>query len=533
MTLLKFLLRSSRSIALLAIVGGLTAGACNSALVAYITRTVTRSDAPSAIWIWGFVGLCLLLPLTRFLSSALLVKLSQKGVHDLRMHLSGRILAAPLRKLEEVGPARLLGTLTDDVRTISIALIAIPATCIQISIVLSCLAYLCWLSWPAFLGLLVLMVISLISIQLPVMKSQGIHRQARELQDVLFKHLRALTDGNKELKLHSGRRRAFLSDSLGATSAESERYTALGSMLDAATGGWSQLVFFGAVGGILFVLPRLVPMSTEVRTGYILTMMYMMVPIDVTVGALIPTMVRANVALRKIESLGLSLEEASRETPTSEPRPAAWRRLELAGATHTFTSERENETFELGPIDLAIHPGEVVFIIGGNGSGKTTLAKLLAALYVPEAGELRLDGELIADANRDSYRQHFAVVFSDFYLFDTLLGIEAPELDARAREYLVKLQLDGKVEIKGGALSTLDLSQGQRKRLALLTAYLEDRDIYLFDEWAADQDPLFKQTFYYQLIPELKARGKTVLVISHDDHYYHLADRVIKLVNGR
>ncbi len=350
---------------------------------------------------------------------------------------------------------------------------------------------------------------------------------------MLFKHLRAITDGNKELKLHAGRRGAFLDGSLGETSSRAEHYTSLGSMLDAATGGWSQLVFFASVGAVLFVLPRVVTMSPEAKTGYVLTMLYMMVPIDVTLGVLIPGAVRAEIALRKIEHLGISLEKVSRETPTREPRPAGWSRLDLVGATHTFTSERDNETFELGPIDLTLHAGEVVFIIGGNGSGKTTLAKLITALYLAEKGEVRLDGVPVTDANRDAYRQHFTAVFSDFYLFDSLLGLEAPELDDRAREYLAKLHLDGKVEIKGGALSTLGLSQGQRKRLALLTAYLEDRSIYLFDEWAADQDPLFKHTFYYQLIPELKARGKTVLVISHDDHYYHLADRVIKLESGK
>ena len=533
MTLLKFLLRSSPALAVFAMLAGLVAGACNSALVAYIVRTITRSGDSSAAWIWGFVGLCVLLPLTRFVSSALLIKLSERGVHGLRMHLSERILAAPLRKLEEVGPAGLLTTLTDDVRTISVALISVPQTCIQLAIVLSCMGYLCWLSRPGFVGMVILLAASMASIQLPVMRSQGIHRKARELQDVLFKHLRAVTDGNKELKLHSGRRRAFLGQSLGATSAQAEHYTALGSVVDAVTGGWSQMVFFGAVGGVLFILPRLLAMSTEVKTGYIFTMLYMMVPVDVIIGALVPVAIRANVALRKIDSLGISLETVSHETPATEPRPAGWSRLDLVGATHTFTSERANETFELGPIDLTIRAGEVVFIIGGNGSGKTTLAKLLTALYSAESGELRLDGVPITDANRDAYRQHFAVVFSDFYLFDTLLGIEAPQLDTQAREYLAKLHLEGKVEIKGGALSTLDLSQGQRKRLALLTAYLEDRAIYLFDEWAADQDPLFKQTFYYQLIPELKARGKTVLVISHDDHYYHLADRVIKLESGR
>jgi len=173
------------------------------------------------------------------------------------------------------------------------------------------------------------------------------------------------------------------------------------------------------------------------------------------------------------------------------------------------------------------------FVIGGNGSGKTTFAKLLLGLYAPEEGAIRLNGQEITDEVRDSYRQLFSAVHADFYLFETLLGLESAELDATAREYLEQLHLSDKLQVKDNVLSTTELSQGQRKRLALLTAYLEDRLIYVFDEWAADQDPLFKEVFYHQLLPDLKARGKTVIVISHDDRFYHVGDRVIKLENGQ
>jgi putative ATP-binding cassette transporter len=158
---------------------------------------------------------------------------------------------------------------------------------------------------------------------------------------------------------------------------------------------------------------------------------------------------------------------------------------------------------------------------------------LITGLYTPQSGEIRLDGTPITDDNREWYRQHFSAVFSDFYLFGRLVGLTNNNLDTRAQQFLVQLQLNHKVEIKDGVLSTTALSQGQRKRIALLTAYLEDRPIYLFDEWAADQDPYFKRIFYTQILPELTKRGKTVLVISHDDRYFHAADRIVKLEYGR
>jgi putative ATP-binding cassette transporter len=172
-------------------------------------------------------------------------------------------------------------------------------------------------------------------------------------------------------------------------------------------------------------------------------------------------------------------------------------------------------------------------VIGGNGSGKTTLAKLLVGLYEPRSGQVRLNGQLVASVECESYRQSFSAVFADFHLFQNLLGI--PEsARAQAEELLGVLDLRHKVSIDAtGRLSTTELSRGQQKRLALLTAYLEDRDVYVFDEWAADQDPAYKDVFYRRLLPELKARGKTVIAITHDDRYYHLADRCLRLELGR
>jgi putative ATP-binding cassette transporter len=177
--------------------------------------------------------------------------------------------------------------------------------------------------------------------------------------------------------------------------------------------------------------------------------------------------------------------------------------------------------------------GQVIVLAGGNGSGKTTLAKLITGLYSPENGELLLDGQRITDENREFYRQHFSAIFYDFHLFESLLGLEKPDLDDCARERLARLQLSDVVTIENGVLSTTQLSRGQRKRLALLTASLEERPIYVFDEWAADQDPEFKEFFYRDLLMDLKASGKLVLVICHDDHYFDVADRVIKLESGK
>jgi putative ATP-binding cassette transporter len=297
---------------------------------------------------------------------------------------------------------------------------------------------------------------------------------------------------------------------------------------------WSHLLFFTLVGLILFLLPNLRNVSPQALTGYIVATLYLMGPLSGVLGSM-SLFGRANAALRKINQLGITLAQRAGDNcpitlPSSTPK---FEKLELVGVTHSYHREREDDHFSLGPIDLTFRPGEVVFLVGGNGSGKSTLAKVITGLYPPEQGAIRLNGRPVTEQNRDDYRQCFSAVFADFYLFDNLLGHAGKDLDVQAREYLEQLHLNHKVKVVDGVLSTTQLSSGQRKRLALLNAYLEDRPFYLFDEWASDQDPLFKELFYTQLLPELRARNKTVLAITHDDKYFSLADRIIKLDYGQ
>jgi putative ATP-binding cassette transporter len=269
-------------------------------------------------------------------------------------------------------------------------------------------------------------------------------------------------------------------------------------------------------------------------SGYVVTTLYLMGPLSGVLSSF-SLFGRARVALQKVQELGVSLAGHSTEScPVDNiEEQRGFERLELRGVVHSYHREQEDSSFVLGPIDLSFQPGEVVFLVGGNGCGKSTLAKIITGLYLPEAGEIRLDGVPVTNENRDAYRQLFSVIFADFFVFDNLLGLNGADLDSRAGGYLEQLHLKHKVRVTNGVLSTTAVSQGQRKRLALLTAYLEDRPFYLFDEWASDQDPHFKKVFYTKLLPDLKARGKTVLVVTHDDRYFDIADRIIKLDYGK
>jgi putative ATP-binding cassette transporter len=346
--------------------------------------------------------------------------------------------------------------------------------------------------------------------------------------------LRSLIEGVKELKMHRQRRETFVGQLLQAAAATVRDRSRAAWTLYVVIEGWGQLLLFALLGLLLFALPGILPLDAPTRSGFVLAILFGIWPLS---GFLIwlPTLAEGRVALQQVKALDEELSEAGSNDEAAS-RPAfgeGWQRLELAGVVHAYHREGEEGGFVLGPLDLTLSRGSVLFLVGGNGSGKTTLAKLLIGLYAPEAGDILVDGRAVTDGNREDYRQLFSVVFSDGYLFEDLLGLGQSELDGRARTYLSRLRLDHKVRIEQGRLSTVDLSQGQRKRLALLTAYLEDRPIYLFDEWAADQDPAFKEVFYTQLLAEFKARGKTVVVITHDDRYFGVADRILKLEDGK
>ncbi len=533
MNLISFLLRSSWGMVAIAISTGLLSGGSSASLIALISHA-TSNNATSRLTsiAWGFIGLATVALITSIISQVMLIRLSENAVLQLRMSLSRQLLASELSHLEKLGNPRLLATLTEDVQAVANAVQKLPFFCVDIAIVAGCLLYITWLSWQVLLMVVVFSILAIASCQWLLQRGRHFLSLARDDQDLLFKHLGTITQGIKELKLHYNRRQVFLTQQLESTATKFRNHNIRGLTFFATTSSWGRLLFFFSIGFILFALPNLFPISPQTLSGYILTFTYLMLPMENIINNL-PLLSKAGIALQKIESLGLSLTNQGEISTVPPATKSSWHSLQLVDVTHTFRTDTEDSDFILGPINLKFYPQELVFIVGGNGSGKSTLAKLITGLYIPENGEIVLDKELIDEQNREWYRQHFSVVFSDFYLFDTLLGLENINLDIQAQEYLKRLQLDHKVKIQNGKLSTTNLSQGQRKRLALLTAYLEDRPIYLFDEWAADQDPVFKDIFYTQLLQDLRDRGKTVLVISHDDRYFHLANRIIKLDYGK
>ncbi|MCY1022904.1 cyclic peptide export ABC transporter [Pyxidicoccus sp. MSG2] len=531
MKLFLLMLKQSRGRVLLAVLCGLISGACSAGLLALINDTLAARDTSVSGGAAMFALLGLGTLLSRISAQVLLARLHQGALFHLRLRLSRNILAAPLRRLETLGRHRLLATLTDDIVTVGMGMSVMPYFLISAAILFGCLVWLATISLSLFAGLTGFLMVGTLTFRLLTRRSTRLLSKVREIQDTLYQHFRAVTEGIKELKLHGPRRQAFLSEDLEPTTKQLRDLAISSSSNYAVASGWGFFLFFVFIGLLLYGLPRLAVVDPVQLLGYTLTILYLQQPLQ-TMMDFVPPLGRGSVAAQKIEALGLSLAQEAEPVAAPAAAPRSFSTLELRGVTHSYHREQQDERFMLGPVNLTLRPGEVVFLVGGNGSGKTTLAKLLTGLYTPESGEILVDGQPVTEPGREQYRQLFSAIFADFYLFERLMGL-TQEATRAAQGYLERLHLDAKVRITRDALSTTDLSLGQRKRLALLTANLEDRPIYLFDEWAADQDPIFKDIFYQELLADLRRRGKMVIVISHDDRYFSKADRILRLEYGQ
>ncbi|POR46288.1 putative ATP-binding cassette transporter [Paraburkholderia eburnea] len=539
------LLRRLWPITALATALGAASGIATAALLALTNRALRDgADAFPALTL-AFAALCAVALAGEVISDIGNNIVGQRVIATLRRELSEKIIAAPINQIEQFRPHRLIATLNQDIDTLSAFSFLFSSLAIACATIAGSLVYLFVLS-PKLL-LIALVAIALGTAAQTFARRAGIRRfgAARDAEDRLQKHYRAITEGAKELRLNAARRDHVYRHELGRTIDTITRLRVRAANVFVSANAFGSLLYFLVIGTILAVQTHAPEAQRPVVTGFVLVLLYMKGPIQELVNAL-PSIGRAQVALQRIAALSArfstpepSLVEAARSTGDASPF-ADFNTIELDDVRYRFATpldEHDADTgaqhgFELGPLSLTIQRGETVFIVGENGSGKTTLIKLLLGLYRPDHGKLRMDGAAVSDAQLDAYRQLYSVVFSDYHLFDTLMPGAAMPGD-QARKYLERLQIAHKVAVRDGAFTTTDLSTGQRKRLALVHAWLEARPIIVLDEWAADQDPTFRRIFYREMLPDLKRQGKTLIVVSHDDRYFDAADRIVSIEEGR
>ncbi len=297
----------------------------------------------------------------------------------------------------------------------------------------------------------------------------------------------------------------------------------------------AQSFFYILLAVIVFILPRFEAIDSQLIIRVVAAVLFIIGPASTILSA-VPVFTRANVAITHLYQLEAQLDAVSKGRPIQPPDSVypipPFERITLENVEFFYRDDEGEPLFTVGPVNLSIRRGEILFLIGGNGCGKTTLLKLLTCLYHPDSGGINVDGLPITPTKYQLYREQFVTIFNDFYLFDRLYGLDDLKYD-EIFTLLQLMKLEDETDVVDNVFTTIDLSTGQRKRLAMIFALLEDKSILVLDEWGADQDPGFRKYFYEELLQELQAKGKTIVAVSHDDRYFHVADRVIKMEYGQ
>ncbi|WP_084616466.1 cyclic peptide export ABC transporter [Marinomonas sp. S3726] len=542
--MIKQLLAQSRRTMLLAIVASALSAVAGVMIIGGVNHALEHGFESLTNTVIAYVVMVAILFMSGVWSQSLLVGLGHRMVYQLRLQLVRRILNTSLERQEQLGGPALYNVLTRDVTMVANATKQLPISLYNGLLLLAGISYLAWLSPLLFLCTLVLVALGVWGDFKLVGRTKVMMADVRRYDERLFEQYEAVIEGRNELGL-SQPRRQHLFDKRFEPAAKGAMDTAVkADLLWAINLNWTTVLVFGLIGLAFFLGMTQASITQDVVVGYVLTTMFLRTPIAMILEA-IPSVIRGTVALKAIDKLKLADADCTDvETGNGADKPvveAKFESLTLVNACYQYPSQGEEIGFTLGPANLELNRGELIFLVGGNGSGKSTLAKLLTGLYLPTDGLVKFNQEPVTSGNVAHYRSCFSTIFPNFFLFDDVLdgshkansgNHDNDYFKERVDYYLKRLAIDHKVSIEKGKLSTTSLSQGQRKRLALLLMYMEDRQVLLLDEWAADQDPVFRDVFYREILPELKAAGKTIIAISHDDRYFDAADKVYRLDRG-
>ncbi len=534
MNLIRSLLDKFRWLLVLALSCGAVSAFAGLAVIDAINDMIVEPAVLDLAQIAFLACLLILVFACGFASQALLTALGHRVVYDMRMSTIKRVLDTDVEQLEAIGTPSLYATLTKDIASIGMAFNRVPFIFYNGVLVVGGFIYLAWLSWELFLLSAAVVGLGVVCAQTWVMRMRQLMKQVRDTDDRIYAGYQDAIEGRYELALNTARKRSFyhkdfepVADFARATEVKADRYWVLSV-------SWTALLILGLICAI-FIVGEMLSIPRERMAAFVLVLMFLRMPLNDLVGTL-PILMTGSVALGKIESLRLAEHQPAFQAPPSlaavAEQPSAGNLLSLRAVTYDYPPSGDDRGFHLGPVDLDVGAGETLFIVGGNGSGKSTLMKLIAGLYRPSSGHQWLAQTEVTDKFRGWYREHFATAFSNAHLFERLVGPDGHFDGEVAQAFLERLRMEHKVTLQDDILSTTQLSQGQRKRLALLAAYVEARPILLLDEWAADQDPLFRDYFYTELLPELKRGGRTIIAVSHDDRYFHVADRVVRCDSG-
>ena len=483
------------------------------------------------------VGLVLGSTLTAILGSHYITNHFEFKISGTRIKLSELVLKSSFDRIEKKKNI-IIPTLYNDIITLGTFAKSLPDFIVSFFTVITIWGYMFFISWEftlIFIGVfMVAMLIVLVS------QSYLYQQEKRAVgeRNILYRRMNGLVDGLKELTLNLAHKKVYAKELIGTASDKFAKYNVNRNKVLIAVSKVSESFILISLG-VIIIIAAYFETGSELLYDFF-TLIPFTLPSLIRIGLFFSNLKKAEVALEQVESLDVLLHEFKDDKIKKGNENTQFNIsgdngpiISLRDVHYEYLRKGGESAFEVGPYNLDINQGEALLINGGNGSGKTTLIKLLTGLYIPSRGEIECMGTKIDYSNLAVYRDIFSAVFADSYVFQDLRYIQHERVDELKERYLDVLEIRNKVSLDDGIqLSTTDLSMGQMSRLNLFRSMLEDKDLYVFDEWAANQDPYFKGKFYNEIIPQLKKEGKTLIIISHAEHYFHVADRRVTVSQG-
>jgi putative ATP-binding cassette transporter len=494
------------------------------------------------------LALCINIMSSRF-AAAKMIHFSNDLILDMRVDLFKKLLTTSYQKFEKILDGRIFTTLNDDIGSVIGAVGLFMEFVSNSVIVIAGVIYLSTISLFAAVAVVVSSIALAIYYTLVSIIAKVFMEEARTAQNVYMSLLNGLIKGYKELSINQKKKDEYKDDLVDSCDDIREKgIIAAIKFLNSNIIGTALSTI--VIGLFCILVPRLLTnVNIFVIVSLIMVILYIRGPISAIIG-IMPRVTGIRVAWGRIKQFNRDIDPLDRDYSIVRffrdlDRPGqrsivnisalsdnsrTVENLKVEELMFKYETEVKEEQFEVGPINFEVKKGEILFITGGNGSGKTTLIKLLSGLYKPDRGTIKIDEK---EMSLTQLSEYYSAVFSDYHLFKKLYTIDTKSKEAEIQKYLSTLQIEEKVRVEGNSFSTIDLSGGQRKRLALVQCYLEDRPIYLFDELAADQDPGFRNYIYRDLFIRMKEEGKIVIACTHDDHYFDAADKLIKMDMGK
>jgi cyclic peptide transporter len=518
--------RSLPMIVVLSIMSGLA----NMTIILLLINAI-GSEAKVTYLLYYFILVLIFYISSRKTVQTKLINISLSIVYELRMKLINKIFLSSFQKFEKIDNGRVYATLNQDTATISNSVNILISLISNTITIVGVFVYLGTISLIATVFILIVIACVAVLYFIVSKKTRILFEQARDTANIFSGLIDGLLYGFKELSLSGLKKNEYTKEvDVSCLELRNKSGLALVKFVNAFLIGETLLIM--VLGTVSFLIPFLFPEIPNYKLlGFIMIVLYLIGPINGVLSS-IPNIMQIKVSWKRIKFFinDINPDLKLMDILKVKNKEIDIKSLSAKGLIFEYKNGNEDNSFKVGPINLNINSGEILFVIGGNGSGKSTLANLLTGLYIADEGFIEVNGKKI---NSNELGGLYSTIFSNHHIFKKLYGIDTDNKKEEL-DYLLKLlRLEEKVSIDNGSFSTIDLSNGQRKRLSLMKCFLEDSQIYLFDEWAADQDPEYKKIFYRELLPKMKKQGKIVIAITHDDNYFDVADRIIKMDMGK